>query len=128
MLSTCLSIERQRSVTSVVAASLMENPAVVGLLVAIPSAALGYLGYRRSRQNDLVAERAGIATTQSASIGQVVAGMDSLVANLQEDNRALREHVKELNVKLDQIISECQDLKRELAALSRVANPQPPSG
>lgn len=98
---------------------IFENPAVIGLIVALPSALLGWLGYRRSRQNDLVAERAGIATSQSASIGQVVEGMDRLVANLQADNRELREHVKELNLKLDQIISECQDLKRELAALSR---------
>lgn len=104
-----------------IAASLFENPAVVGLLVAIPSAVLGFLGYRRSRHNDEVAERAGVATTRSTSIGQVVDGLDRLVANLQEDNKTLREHVKELNVKLDRIISECQDLKQQLAALG--ANP-----
>lgn len=111
-----------------VAASLMENPAVVGLLVAIPSAALGYLGYRRSRQNDEVAERAGIATTQSASIGQVIEGQDLLIKNLQEVNRGLRDDVKELNVKLDRIIAECQELRRELADLSRVANIPPAPG
>lgn len=100
-------------------ASLFENPAVIGLLVAIPSSALGYLGYRRSRQNDLVAEQAGIATTQNTSIGQVIAGLDGLVANLQEDNKALREawreNVKELNSKIDVLVAEVQDLKRQLA-------------
>lgn len=99
--------------------ALFENPVVVGILVAIPSSALGFLGYRRSRHNDLVAEQAGIATTQNTSIGQVIAGLDGLVANLQEDNKALREawreNVKELNSKIDGLVAEVQDLKRQLA-------------
>lgn len=99
-------------------ASWAENPALVGLVVAVPSAALGYLGYRRSRHVDAVAEQAGVSSTQATSIGQVVDGLNALVGNLQEDNRALREHVKELNVKLDLIIQECRDLKAEIALLS----------
>lgn len=101
--------------------ALFENPAVVGLLVAIPSASLGYLGYRRSRQNDLVAEQAGIATTQNTSIGQVIAGLDGLVANLQEENgrmrTAWREDVQELKAKIDLLVAEVQDLKRQLAVI-----------
>lgn len=99
-------------------AAWIENPAVVGLIVAIPSATLGYLGYRRSRHIDAVAEQAGVQSSQSASIGQVVDGLNALVGNLQEDNRALREHVKELNVKLDRIIQDCRDLKEQVALLS----------
>lgn len=99
--------------------ALLENPALwVALVAAVPSAALGLLGYRRSQRNDEVAEQAGIATSQHSSIGQVVDGLDRLVENLQEDNRALREHVRELNVKLDRIIQECQDLKTQVALLS----------
>lgn len=99
-------------------AAWMENPAVVGLIVAIPSGILGYLGYRRSRHVDAVAEQAGVQSSQSTSIGQVVDGLNALVGNLQEDNRALRDHVKELNTKLDLIISECQGLKQQIALLS----------
>lgn len=94
--------------------TLLENPAFVGLVVAIPSAALGYLGYRRSRHNDEVAERAGVATSQHTSIGQVIEAQDMLIANL-------REEVVRLNAKLDRIIEKCEGLERQLAALG--ANP-----
>lgn len=104
-------------------AELLSNPALwSAVVVAVPATVAGVFGYRRSMRIDAVAEQAGIASTQSASIGHVVEGLDKLVANLQEDNRALREHVKELNVKLDRIIQECRDLKTELARLAQATS------
>lgn len=103
----------------IILASLFENPAVVGVIVAIPATAIGYIGYRRSVHNDKVAEEAAIATTQNTSIGQVIDGLNTIVFNLREDNKALRESwredVRELNLKVDELVDEVKDLKRQLA-------------
>lgn len=70
----------------------MIDPAVLAaMLAAFVSGVLGLLGYRRSMHNDEVAERAGIASTQSASIGQVIDGQDKLIENLQAANLVLRQ-------------------------------------
>jgi len=76
-------------------------PALIGLIIAIPSAALGYLGYRRSMRVDKVAEQAGIATTHATSIGQVVDGLNKLTANLQSDNEILRQQVVEIRLAVE---------------------------
>lgn len=73
-----------------------ENPAIVGLIIAIPATALGYLGYRRSLGLDKVAEQAGIATTHANSIGQVVDGLNRVIIVLQEDNKILRGDIADL--------------------------------
>lgn len=70
-----------------------ENPAVVGLILAIPSAVLGYLGYRRSRAIDEATEEAVTATGHVVSIQQVIDGLNGVIAALQADNKVLREDV-----------------------------------
>jgi hypothetical protein len=74
-------------------ASFWQHPAVIGVLVGLPSLALGLLVYQRSRDVDEVAEQAGIATAQRESIGQVVDGLNRIIGNLQIDNEFLRKEV-----------------------------------
>lgn len=110
----------------VLAESLWQHPAVIGLLIGLPSSALGYLVYRRSRDVDKVAEQAGIATGQRESIGQVVDGLNKIITALQQDNALLREevvagrkdiaaclhNVTELRKQVDELASELRLSKR----------------
>jgi hypothetical protein len=82
------------------AAAFWQHPIVIGIAVTVPSVVLGYLGYRRARQIDKVAAQAGIATSQNASIGQVVDGLNTIIANLQEDNRVLRQAIADLQTRI----------------------------
>lgn len=77
-----------------------ENPAVVGLILALPATALGYLGYQRSR---VVDEK----TSESTSIGLAVDALTKALSILQEDNRVLREDVVALR-KLKTLIAEVE--------------------
>lgn len=110
----------------VLAESLWQHPAVIGLLVGLPSSALGYMVYRRSRDVDDVAEQAGIATGQRESIGQVVDGLNRIITALQDDNGLLRKevisgrtdidvclrNVSELRKRVDELETEIRRLKR----------------
>lgn len=80
-----------------------ENPAVVGLIIALPASILGYLGYRRSRGVDEAAKQAGDATRNATSIGQVVDGLNSVIAAVQSDNVDLRNEVKSLKHTVEEI-------------------------
>jgi len=75
-------------------------PAVVGLLVALPSAAIAYLAYRRGMRADAVAATATVATVQSGSVAQVIDGLNALVAALQTDNRTLRKTIERLEARV----------------------------
>lgn len=93
-----------------ISTDLWTNPAFVGLVIALPATAIGYLGYRRSRNLDRVAEQAGIATTNVTSIGQVVDGLNKVIDNIRTDNddlrkeiRELRQTVRELNRRIDEL-------------------------
>lgn len=103
-----------------------ENPAVVGVIIAIPATILGYLGYRRARGVDEVAKQAGIATTHATSIGQVVDGLNKVIANVQSDNNdlrkevlALRTTVEEIRTRLDLVESGNVDLRAKNLVLER---------
>lgn len=85
------------------AASFWQNPAVVGLILAIPATLLGYLGYRRSKGIDEVAKQAGIASTNATSIGQVVDGLNTVIAAVKGDNDDLRKEVLALRKTVDEI-------------------------
>jgi prefoldin subunit 5 len=89
----------------------------VGTAVALGSLVLGYLGYLRSRAADDVAIEVGLADVQRQSIGQVINGLHKLVASLQADNKDLRGHIDSLESKIDRIVRECEELRRELRAL-----------
>lgn len=95
----------------ILAAVWYENPAVVGLIIAIPATVLGYLGYRRSQGVDEATKQAGIAAGQATSIGQVVEGLNSVIANVQGDNEVLRREVIDIRGRLDAIEAGNVDLR-----------------
>lgn len=66
-------------------AMFWENPAVVGLILALPATALGYLAYRRSLPVDKAVQQVG-----------EMAGHIGLITALQADNQVLRDGVTAL--------------------------------
>ena len=98
--------------------TIYENPAFVGLVLAMPSSILGYLVYKQSQKADETAKQGGIATVESGTIGQVIDGLNKLVDNLQTDNEVLRTNIDTLNTKLTRVIEYCEELKLEIAKLS----------
>lgn len=98
---------------------LLDNPAIIGLIVAIPSFTLGYLGYRRSVKVDKAAEKSGEASASTAAVGQVIQGLNSLIDSLQEDNALLRESVAGLSIRLKQVTDEHEQLKRQVMSLKK---------
>lgn len=68
-------------------AGFFENPAVVGILIGIPTTVVGVLVYRRGKKADDVA-------TEKGTIGAVYAGFDKIIENLQEDNADLRSRLE----------------------------------
>lgn len=97
-----------------------ENPAVVGIIIAIPATVLGYLGYRRSLGVDKAVE----------SVGEM-AGHIGLINALQADNLVLRgeltllrEGVELIQKRLDVVEdgsevlqAKNRDLEREIVVL-----------
>lgn len=98
---------------------IWSNPAIVGLILAIPSTILGLLAYRRSRAVDKVTEQSQAATSHSGSINQVIEGMNKLNENLQEDNRLLREGIGECRTELGKIIQQQRALVDEVGLLKK---------
>lgn len=92
---------------------IWSNPLLVGLILAIPSTILGLLAYRRSRAVDKVTERTQEATTQSGSINQVISGLETLVENLQDDNKWLRERAERLQQNVQGLETEVGTLKKD---------------
>lgn len=93
------------------------NPAVIGLIIAIPSFILGYLGYRRAIRVDKITEQSGVAMSQHGAISQVVEGLNSLISVLQQDNEILRKGIENLQDKLDKITVEQIELIEQIANL-----------
>lgn len=96
--------------------------ALVGLIVAIPSVVLGYLGYRRARNIDRIAEQAGITTASATSIQQVMNGLNSIIENLRTDNRDLRRTVDELEIKTNRLSEDTEKLRLEIRNLKSQIN------
>lgn len=102
------------------------QPAVVGLLVGLPSALLGYLVYRRSVRSDDVAAQAGIASTQVTSIGQVVDGLNKIIENQRTDIAdlrgeaiLLRERIESVAGRLDTARAQILELKEQISELEK---------
>lgn len=97
-----------------------ENPAIVGLILAIPSAVLGYLGWQLTKGRDAAVKDAAVASGQAMWMELV-----------QQDNKDLREEVRELRRSVIEIQARIdavelgstslrarnQDLEREIADL-----------
>lgn len=95
------------------------HPAIVGLLIGIPSFILGWLGYKRAVKVDRSVENAAVIAAQTGTVAQVIAGLNLLIENLQEDNKAWRENFKELSIKLAEVIKERDQIQKEYNAVAK---------
>lgn len=87
-------------------------PTIVTLISVILTFVLGYFGYKRSKAADKVAEKAG-------AVEQIITGLNSLIDQLQEDNKVLRDNLKELRDTLQKVTDERDAFKKEAQALKR---------
>jgi len=78
-------------------------PVVIGLLIGLPSAVLGYLAYRRGTRSDKAAAQATISIAQSGSVSQIIDGLNKLVDALQDDNAALRAAQERCELRVNQL-------------------------
>ena len=95
------------------------NSVIQALLIGLPATMLGALAYRRSRKVDAVAEQSGVATENRAGTAQIIQGLNDLVSNLQTDNKVFREDIKYLDQRLDNLIAEREELRKEIARLRK---------
>lgn len=98
---------------------IFSNPIVEAIIVAIPSFTLGFLIYRHSIKVDKVTEQSGIVSAQTAGVNQVITGLNSLIDNLQIDNKTLRESLTSLSLRLKEITDDNKALKLEIDALNK---------
>lgn len=98
----------------------METDEIIqAIVIGLPSFALGYLAYRRSKKVDAVVEQSGIATETRAGTAQIIEGLNQLIDNLQDDNRSFREDIKYLTLRLDAISKERDELRQKLNQMMR---------
>lgn len=95
------------------------SPAIIGLVIGVPSFIIGILGYRRATKIDKATEKAAVIAAQTGSVGQVIAGLNTLIENLQEDNKAWRDNFKELSIKLAEVVKERDMIQKELNLLKK---------
>lgn len=88
-----------------------DNPAVIGLIIALPATILGYLGYRHSKGIDAAALQAETEAGEVTSVQQVIDGLSTAFKNVQSDNSVLREEIKEIRARLDVIEALNDDLR-----------------
>jgi chromosome segregation ATPase len=99
-------------------------------VIGLPTVALGYLGYRRSQKLDRVASAASLAASQSSETKTVIEGLNSIIENLQKDNRVQREENvllrKEWREEVAQVRKEsatatakCEELAEKYALLEK---------
>lgn len=100
-------------------------------LALLSSVFVGVLVYRRGMKSDEIVRQAGIATDKTASIGQVVDGLNSVIAALQADNQIVRDELKRVKESVAAIqarieavekrgvdlLAENAELRREVASL-----------
>lgn len=88
------------------------QPGIVGILIGLPSVAVGYMVYLRSKKSD-------DASTEKGTIGSVYEGLDKIIANLQKDNADLRvrlDKVDHLEVQVRACLNRIALLERYITA------------
>lgn len=87
------------------------------------SLTVGILGYLHSKKVDATAAQAGVTSETRAGTAQIIDGLNGLVDQLQEDNTALREalrdQAKHYVERLDEIDRKCALMKTELDRFRR---------
>lgn len=93
---------------------IFSNQIVIGLILAIPSFALGLLAFLRSRKIDK-------RNAAAENLDEIFEGNQKLIANLQLDNENLRKRVVKLEEGLvdlqrqhDEVITERNKLSHQL--------------
>ena len=90
--------------------NVVDTTTVIAFLGVLSTFILGYLGYRRSNKADTIAQKADAAE-------QILEGLKLLTTSLQDDNKILRDQVKDLSNALKATIKERDKLKQQVAAL-----------
>jgi hypothetical protein len=112
----------------VIAATPVEQ-AMIGVVIGFPSAALGYLAYKRSRKVDAISAQSGAVSENRAGMTQIIESLNQLIDNLQDDNKSFRDDIRFLTGRLDVTLRERDDLRREVDRLyRRYGNGTPPGG
>lgn len=91
----------------------------IALVVGLPGITVAVLAYRRSRKVDAVSEKTGIAANGRAGTAQVIEGLKVLIDNLQEDNKAFRDDIRSLTLRLDVVAAERDAFRLEVARLRK---------
>lgn len=107
----------------------LSNPTIVGGAIAGAVALVtAIFGFRRGRAADAITDQTREDTTSAKGVDQVISGLNDLVKLYREesdrtrarleavlaDNAALKDAVRELDVKLTRALSEIEDLKTQL--------------
>lgn len=95
------------------------NQAWVGLIIAIPSSILGYLAYRRSRKVDAISAQAGAVSETREGTAQIIAALNALLDQVQEDNVTFRDDLRRMTDRLDSCFGEREALRKELTRMQR---------
>lgn len=96
----------------------LEHPLILILAGAIVPSILGIMAYRRGVIADRKAELSESRNTSIASVAQIIQGLESLSDSLQEDNKVLRENIRQCAIKLELVVAEKNDLLKELRELT----------
>lgn len=90
------------------------NPVLLIIAGAIPSLLIAYFAHRRAVRVDKTTEESGVASHQQGAIKEVVRGLNNLNTLLQQDNKILRESIKQLQKKVDEMTTQINNLRIEL--------------
>lgn len=93
-----------------------------GPIVALLAAGVGFLVYRRSLVVDKLTEQSRVASAQVGAVQQVIEGLNKLIDNLQEDNKALRADIHDLNSRIREMRNTYETLEDEVRRLKNVYN------
>lgn len=95
------------------------SPAIIGLIIGVPSFIIGILGYRRATKIDKATENAAVIAAQTGMQGQIIDGLNQWIDNLQDDNKSFREDLKHLTQRLTDCSKENEAIKKEMSRLYR---------
>lgn len=92
---------------------------ITTLVGVVGGVALGYLGYRRSRQVDKVSAQSGAANETRAGTAQLIDGFNLFADQVQEDNKEFRAALRECAAKVERLSAERDEALREVARFRR---------
>lgn len=90
---------------------------VVGAIVAVAMALLGWAGWWRTRGMDKEAKKRSTDTESADKRREVIENLDIIIENLQGDNKALRDELGRLYQRIERLegrIAEIENGRNEL--------------